>query len=354
MINLLGERYMDADCGIEIDTFELTKGLLVVLIPVPIGMFILHRDPLWGKIVEKVCSRIGLYFILIAILQQAATNKAIYESEWYIWVSAFVMFMAGSSFGYWIARLMCLSPRQARTICLETGIQSTTVTMAIILLSFPATASDVAWRKLVTIGSGGTDGSYGVDWAISSEEAWNDPASRGAVRPLSRTRPAWASYAYDEKVAPKGCDWVAADPDFKKGDYPPRCDTLGAVVSKDYVKGKIDDPWDGSTDYEQTYAYERCFTECVDHPKFSDPGQELQDKMMAFPLLFTLFLLLGGASISLYFWHSSRYEKEDEEKAKEAAKVNPDGKDKEKKASKPYAMPSKPTLRVRVQYHVVL
>ena len=51
-------------------------------------------------------------------------------------------------------------------------------------------------------------------------------------------------------------------------------------------------------------------------PCAQSPAQKLQDDMLAFPLLFTLFLLLGGCCITLYFYHASRYEVDETEEVR--------------------------------------
>ena len=129
----------------------------------------------------------------------------------------------------------------------------------------------------------------------------------------------------------------------------------------DWIPGRCDLPGivkDGELD-KILYGFEACYPDpintkisgCSMHPKFYDANQELQNEMMAFPLLFTLVLLFGGGMITLYFWHSSRYEKEDEVKEKEATKVTPvDEPKKERKAVKPFSLPPKPTFGVRTPY----
>ena len=50
---------------------------------------------------------------------------------------------------------------------------------------------------------------------------------------------------------------------------------------------------------------------CTRNPIQSD-AQQLQNEVLAFPLLYSLFLVLGGCCITLGFYHGSRYEEEDD------------------------------------------
>ena len=359
MIGWLGQEFMEGECGASIPIWELVKGLALVLVPVPIGMAILALDERMGKKVEKLASKIGVWFIVIAVIQQAISNKAIWTSEWYVWVSALIMFPSGCAFGYWLARACCLTARQARTVCLETGIQSTTVTMAVILISFPAGASLQNWRAI----SSEFKNPDGV-FPVVGDEDWDTETARD-VDEASYTSANW-EYNNERslpglfpwlpvEVTEKDCLWVTLNPGHCEDPSAESCNLA------DWVPGRCDLPGivkDGELD-KIIYGFEACYPDpvnpkisgCLMHPEFYDANQELQNEMMAFPLLFTLVLLFGGGMITLYFWHASRYEKEDESKEKDAAKVTPqDERKKDKKAVKPFSLPPKPTFWVRTPY----
>mmetsp|Transcript_22654 Transcript_22654/g.59029 ORF Transcript_22654/g.59029 Transcript_22654/m.59029 type:complete len:150 (+) Transcript_22654:616-1065(+) len=97
-----GQRYMS--CDTVIDPTVLVSGLVLTLVPVPIGMYILHKSEAAGKRCERFASQVGVIFILVAILQQLFTNDAIWDSEWYVWLAALIMFPTGCSLGYWLSR----------------------------------------------------------------------------------------------------------------------------------------------------------------------------------------------------------------------------------------------------------
>jgi hypothetical protein len=59
-----------------------------------------------------------------------------------LWVSAVLMEPVGALFGYALAHSQGLSGRDSRTIAIETGVQSFTLTIAIITLSFEGQERD--------------------------------------------------------------------------------------------------------------------------------------------------------------------------------------------------------------------
>ena len=54
-----------------------------------------------------------------------------------VYISVAILCFAGFAFGYGASLLARLSPRMSRAVALETGIQNTPLTMAVILTSFP-------------------------------------------------------------------------------------------------------------------------------------------------------------------------------------------------------------------------
>jgi len=54
-----------------------------------------------------------------------------------MWIASILMLPLGTTSGYTLSKLSKCTPKQCRTIALETGIQNSTLTIAIIMLSFP-------------------------------------------------------------------------------------------------------------------------------------------------------------------------------------------------------------------------
>ena len=128
----------------EIPYAQIFLGLLVVLMPVAIGMAILRKNPEFAKKLEKFASVLGALFIAAAIVAGCLQNKDLFSSGWKLWFCSIVMLPLAACFGYGLSTLAKLPPKQRRTIALETGIQNTTLTIAIIILSYPGgeTAAD--------------------------------------------------------------------------------------------------------------------------------------------------------------------------------------------------------------------
>ena len=54
-----------------------------------------------------------------------------------MWISAILLLPCGASLGYGLSVLSGLSAKAARTVALETGIQNTTLTIAVIVFAYP-------------------------------------------------------------------------------------------------------------------------------------------------------------------------------------------------------------------------
>ncbi|GMI45092.1 hypothetical protein TrCOL_g10288 [Triparma columacea] len=150
MMPLLLLIYSPAFTGddIEIPYAQIFLGLLVVLFPVAIGMVILAKKPDVAAKLEKFASVLGALFILAAIVAGCLQNKDLFTSGWKLWFCSIVMLPFAASFGYGLSTLAKLPKKQRRTIALETGIQNTTLTIAIIILSYPTSDTDPSKEEL--------------------------------------------------------------------------------------------------------------------------------------------------------------------------------------------------------------
>lgn len=136
LLLILGPSFTSDD--VEIPYASIFVGLLVVLIPVGLGMVVLQKNEGVAKKLEKFASALGTIFIAAAIVAGIVQNPHLFTSGWKLYFSAILMLPCAAGFGYGIATLAGLPNKQRRTIFLETGIQNTTLTIAIITLAYPA------------------------------------------------------------------------------------------------------------------------------------------------------------------------------------------------------------------------
>ncbi len=135
---LVGIYVTSLDTPIEVPLAKIIASIVIVLIPVGIGMGIRQRSESAARRLEKLGSVFGILIIVFLIISFtirelnlfASTSGAIYASVTLISFGGFII-------GYWGSRMTGLSPKTARTVSLETGIQNTPITMGIILVSFP-------------------------------------------------------------------------------------------------------------------------------------------------------------------------------------------------------------------------
>ena len=90
-----------------------------------------------ANVIEKVASVIGMLFILAALVAGVATNLHVFAESWKLWFASAVLMPIGGIMGYTNALLARLPPSACRTISLETGLQNSTLALAILAFSFP-------------------------------------------------------------------------------------------------------------------------------------------------------------------------------------------------------------------------
>jgi predicted Na+-dependent transporter len=135
LLMLYGPAFTNDD--IEIPFTQIILGLLVTLIPVGIGMTVLAKRPNVAKKLEKGASILGALFIAAAIVAGISSNQDLFTSGYKLYVASVFMVPIGALCGYGLSAAAKLPHKQRRTVALETGIQNSTLTIAIITLSFP-------------------------------------------------------------------------------------------------------------------------------------------------------------------------------------------------------------------------
>ena len=127
---------------------NIISTLIIILIPVFIGMKVRSKSVSKAEKLEKMGGIAGLLIIAVLIVMTIWRNLDTYLSagaSYYI--TSILLGICGFIFGYFLSRILGLSSAQSRTVSLETGIQNTPLTMAIITLSF----SDALHNKMLLI-----------------------------------------------------------------------------------------------------------------------------------------------------------------------------------------------------------
>mmetsp|Transcript_32455 Transcript_32455/g.71434 ORF Transcript_32455/g.71434 Transcript_32455/m.71434 type:complete len:333 (-) Transcript_32455:144-1142(-) len=125
--------------------------LVLVVVPLFVGLAVREYDntTIRGKMVwewlEIITSKISIVFFTAALaLGIYAYAPALRKAPAALWILAVVMEPAGAAFGYLLATLAGLSSKDRRTIGIETGVQSFTLAIAIVSLSYDGEFRDDA------------------------------------------------------------------------------------------------------------------------------------------------------------------------------------------------------------------
>jgi len=125
------------DDAVDIPYTSLILPLAMVLVPVALGMAVKSRSSIWAKRVEKAASCLGMAFILAALVGGILSNQDAWAQSWKLWVAASVLMPVGSGLGYMVSYGVGLPPKVCRTVSLETGLQNSTLALAVLAFSFP-------------------------------------------------------------------------------------------------------------------------------------------------------------------------------------------------------------------------
>jgi BASS family bile acid:Na+ symporter len=137
--------------NIQIPYANIIVTLLLILIPVFIGLRIRKKSEQAAKKVETMGSWLGIIVILFLIITWIPHNKELLSlTPWQVYTAAIMLGVFGYLFGYVMSMAANLRPMWRRTISLETGIQNTPLTIAIIILSFKdPLMSKILWLPII-------------------------------------------------------------------------------------------------------------------------------------------------------------------------------------------------------------
>jgi BASS family bile acid:Na+ symporter len=117
---------------------EMIKLVAFLLaIPLILGMWMKHRKPLWAKKLAKIL-KLGslLFFIALVFLALYANRTVFADYIFYVfWIVTLHNLLAITT-GYSFAKILGLSPRDSRTVAIETGIQNSGLGLLLIFTFF--------------------------------------------------------------------------------------------------------------------------------------------------------------------------------------------------------------------------
>lgn len=134
----------------------ITQIMVVTLIPVAIGMFIRHKNPVFSRNAErpvKILSAVFFTLIIIAALLKERENLPAFFMQ--TGPAVLTLNVVTMSSGFGLALLFSLNARQRLTIAIESGIQNGTmgILIAATLLQNPAMVVPIAMYSLLMYGS---------------------------------------------------------------------------------------------------------------------------------------------------------------------------------------------------------
>lgn len=132
------------DSDAEIPFLNIVVSLLLIIIPTLGGLAVRYYNTetkFFGKFIwewiEIGTTVFGVGFLVAAFTLSIIIYEDIFAaSPWSVWVMGCILQPTGCLFGYWVSRVAGLNKKDQRTISLECGVQSFTLTIAVINLTF--------------------------------------------------------------------------------------------------------------------------------------------------------------------------------------------------------------------------
>lgn len=130
---------------------SIIGSIIILVFPVLIGIKIRSANLKLALKIEKVGSVLGILMILFLLIVMVPKNiEILKKTTSAMYISAILITVLGYIFGYALSKILNLSEKQSTTVSLETGIQNGPLTIAVILLSFPARlVNEILWMPLL-------------------------------------------------------------------------------------------------------------------------------------------------------------------------------------------------------------
>lgn len=142
------------DSDAEIPWANIFVSLLLIILPTIGGLALRHyntESKIFGKFywewTEIGTTIFGVAFLIAAFILSLIIYADIFAATpWSAWVMAVILQPSGCAFGYFASKFAGMPHKDQRTISLETGVQSFTLTIAVINLTF---SGDVLEKALM-------------------------------------------------------------------------------------------------------------------------------------------------------------------------------------------------------------
>jgi len=126
--------------NVDIPAENIIVTLFLLLVPVAIGMALRRWNANVGALVELGGSALGIIFIVFLLVSWVPRNWGfLLGTPGSVFFAAIALGLCGFLFGYGLSRLLRQTPRDARTVSLETGIQNGPLAVALVVLTFAGT-----------------------------------------------------------------------------------------------------------------------------------------------------------------------------------------------------------------------
>jgi len=126
--------------------------LAIILVPLAFGMAAKKWAPKLAKVLSKFGSVIGMLLIWIAIVLQCILYPKFFTQSWKHWTIAAAIPTGGFIVGFLLSFILRRPPKQQKTIAIETGMQSISLAITIVVTSFPKELHGVMTPVLVMCG----------------------------------------------------------------------------------------------------------------------------------------------------------------------------------------------------------
>ncbi|TGL21150.1 bile acid:sodium symporter family protein [Leptospira yanagawae] len=124
--------------SISVSPIEILVSITILLVvPLLLGIFFQIRFPKLTHSVKRVVQRISILLLAFFIIGALVTNWKFFKEYIHLLFGlVFLMNLAGLSIGYYIAKLFQLPMSDRKTISIETGIQNSSLGLAIVFSFF--------------------------------------------------------------------------------------------------------------------------------------------------------------------------------------------------------------------------
>ncbi|KAJ3129715.1 hypothetical protein HK098_000494 [Nowakowskiella sp. JEL0407] len=114
----------------------LSLTLLGLLVPVFIGMLVLHYKPTWAYYISRSAAFWGAFVVVCSVVIGILTWKEMFLSNWEVYVTAIIVGVVSIGTGTGFSYLFRLTPFQLRAVLMQTTLLNSPLALSILQLAF--------------------------------------------------------------------------------------------------------------------------------------------------------------------------------------------------------------------------